>query len=136
MTAYGIFLLCFLANGLGDLPALIAAHRFFAAAAIAFLAAALSLCFRSTTGADGVFPALIAAHRFREASAIAFLPVALILRFRWPGAGAEDFGADAFLPGGRPRRFAGPSSASIARDRRSRSAISKATICSTCMRDR
>jgi hypothetical protein len=42
-------------------------------------AAALSLCFRSTTGADGVFPA------FREASAIAFLPAALILRLRVTG---------------------------------------------------
>jgi hypothetical protein len=75
MTAYAIFLLYFLANGLGALPALIAAHRFFAAFAIAFLAAALSL------------------------------------RFRALGADAENFGADAFLPGGRPRCFAGPCSA-------------------------
>ena len=43
-----------LANGLGALPALIAAQRFFAASAIALRAATLSLCFRSTTGADGV----------------------------------------------------------------------------------
>jgi hypothetical protein len=32
--------------------------------------------------------------------------------------------------------LAGPSSASIARDRRSRSATSKATICSVCIVDR
>jgi hypothetical protein len=59
----------------------------------------------------GALPALIAAHRFLAASAIAFLPAALILRFRALGAGAENFGADAFLPGGRPRFFAGPCSA-------------------------
>jgi len=91
-----------LANGLGALPALIAAQRFFAASAIALRAATLSLCFRSTTGGDGALPALTAAQRFRAASAIAFRPAALILRLRRAEAAAET--AEVGALGGRPPR--------------------------------
>jgi hypothetical protein len=72
MIAYAAFLLGFLANGLGALPALIAAHRFFAAADIAFR------------------------------------PAPLIFRLCATGAATGTAGAGPFLPGGRPRRFAGP----------------------------
>src|SRR5579862_6870476 len=86
--------------------------------------------------ANGLFalPALIAAHRFRAASAIALRPAALSLCLRCTGIGwrTEDPGFDELL-GGRPRRVVGPCRASIARDTRSRSATSKATICSVCI---
>src|SRR5258707_11336585 len=90
---------------------------------------------------EGALPALIAAHRFLAASAIAFRPAALRVRLPFAGAlgaaGCDRFDASraaaAFFrpdPGGRPRRLSGPARASIALDRRSRSAISKATMCS------
>src|SRR5260370_9433 len=76
-------------------PAFFAAYRFFSAATILALPAALSLrfCFLITLGAaDSPFDA---AHRFRCASAIALRPAALIPRFlRTAGfvAGAESLG--------------------------------------------
>ena len=84
---------------------------------------------------DGALPALIAAQRRFAASAIALRPAALSLRL-----GEAAFAAccafsdvDRGDPGGRTRLFVGACKASIALDRRSRSAISKTTICSVCM---
>ena len=77
------------------------------------------------------FALRIAAHLRCAASAIAFLPATLSWRF---------FGA-AFATAARPAaavgalRRADPCKASIARERRSRSAISKETICSVCTRE-
>lgn len=48
MTAYAAFLLAFFADASGALPALIAAHRFLAASAIAFRPAAINLHSRRT----------------------------------------------------------------------------------------
>jgi hypothetical protein len=88
---------------------------------------------------DGALPARMAAQRRLAASAIAFRPAALRVRLPEAAAGAEagaEAGAAALTvdPGGRPRRLTEPCSASIARDRRSRSATSKATICSVCIK--
>ena len=104
-----VFLFAF-ANGFGALPALIAAHRLFAASAIAFRAVALSLCFRLAAAGAGALAALTAAQRFRAASAIAPRPAALnfLLRATGAGAGAVARGVGVLFPGGRPRRFTGP----------------------------
>jgi hypothetical protein len=99
------------ANGLGALPALIAAQRFFAAAAIALRAAALIPRFRFTAGLAGVgvaLAALIPAQRFRAASAIAFRPAALRVRLRATGEDAATGVAAAFFPARLPLCFAGP----------------------------
>jgi hypothetical protein len=88
--------------------------------------------FAAFANGDFAFPALISAHLRRAASAIAFRPAALMVRLT--GFGAAGLGVVAATtarlagPGGLPRRLAGPSSASIARDKRSRSAMSKETI--------
>jgi len=129
----------------GAALAALAAHRRFAPSAIAFLAAALILRFFAAGFADEAFAAVragagaffgaafaarIAAHLRFAASAMARRPAALILRFFAAG-----------LAGGAARlvvRVAAGAAwrackASIARDRRSRSAISKETICSVCI---
>ena len=65
------------------------AHRFFNAATIAALPAALSLRFglaAPATGSDGADSCLASGHRFRWASAIRARPAALILRLRFVGA--------------------------------------------------
>jgi hypothetical protein len=86
---------------------------------------------------DAALPALIAAHRFLAASAMAFRPAALKRRLRRTGGCAISgtVGADAggFRPGGRPRRLP-PPRASMARFSLSRSARSRATICSVGIR--
>jgi len=126
------------------LLALIAAHRRFAASAIAFRPAAVILRFfgagfdwgalffvAAEFAASGALLALMVAQRRRAASAIALRPAALTRRFFGMGAEAEGAGA-VFVDGvarGRPRG-AGPWSASIALDMRSRSATNKETICS------
>jgi hypothetical protein len=95
--------------------------------------------FAAFANGDFAFPALISAHLRRAASAIALRPAALSRRLA--SLGAAGLGVVAvtigFLPGpgGLPRRLAGPCSASIARDSRSRSAMSKATIWSVCMNE-
>lgn len=102
--------------------------------------------FADAENGEEALPALIAAQRRLAASAIAFRPATLSLRLRRVGALVEAGGrfpsgrialsaAARFLPGpgGRPRRLTEPWRASIAPARRSRSIISKATICSVCM---
>jgi hypothetical protein len=105
------------ANGFGALPALIAAQRFFAAAAIALRAAVLIPRFPLTTGlTDGLaaeceaLAALIPAQRFRAASAMAFRPAVLRVRLRGTGevAATGAGAAAAFFPAGRPLCFAEP----------------------------
>ena len=76
---------------------------------------------------ENYFAALIAAQRLFWAAAIFRRAAALTWRFF--GAAAVVSIATGFL-GGRPRRFSDPPSAWIARSRRSRSAIKRATICS------
>jgi len=83
------------------------------------------LAFFNLANGDGVLPALIAAQRFFTASAIAFRPAALSVRLALAGAAEVGLLTD---PGGRPRLFSEPCSASIARDKRSRSAINRETI--------
>src|SRR5271169_6734252 len=82
---------------------------------------------------EGALPALMAAQRFLAASAMAFRPAALRVRFAVAGAGAETARANALLAGGRPRRFTVPCRARMAASIRSRSATSRATICSVCI---
>ncbi|HUA84252.1 MAG TPA: hypothetical protein VMB85_10370 [Bryobacteraceae bacterium] len=123
---------------------LIAAHRFFAPSTIAFRAAGLiwrflaagfvgeafaALGFDAALFLGAAFAAWNRAHLRLDASAMALRPAALIVRFRGAAfeAGAARPAAD--VARGAPPR-AGPCKASIARERRSRSAISKVTICS------
>jgi hypothetical protein len=92
-----------------------------------------ALRFARFANGDGALPALIAAQRFLAAAAIAFRPAALNLRLRQTGCCTFSVGAnDAGFrpdPGGRPRRLPGePPRASMARLRRSRSAIIKAKM--------
>lgn len=82
---------------------------------------------------DGALPALIAAQRRRAASAIAFRPAALSLRRGAEDSRAVDSVGEDGEAGRRLSVRLGPCRASIARDGRSRSVISKATICSVCI---
>lgn len=79
-------------------------------------------------------PVLNAAHRRRAASAMALRPAALSRRFLPAGIAAVAVTApSAEIGAARPLRWLGSRRAAIALDRRSRSAISKETICSVCM---
>ena len=83
-----------------------------------------------------VLPALISAQRFFAPATMALRPAALSLRLRGR-AGMGDTGAGgcpAFA--GRPRRFTGAPSASIARLSLSRSEIKSDTICSVDISDK
>jgi hypothetical protein len=69
------------------LASLRAAHRRFAASAIAFRPAALSFRFRTTfSGATGADASLASAQRFRCAAEIRALAAALMVLFRREGA--------------------------------------------------
>jgi hypothetical protein len=76
--------------------------------------------------------AFFAAHRLFCAAAILRRAAALILRFGFPESVVASAAAFA---GGRPRRFAGEESVSIARLSLSRSAISRATMWSVAIHE-
>jgi hypothetical protein len=83
----------------------------------------------AATVAFAVLPALINAHRFFVAATMALRPATPRVRLRATGAG----GGEAFA--GRPRRFTGSPSASIARLSLSRSEIRRDRICSVGIYD-